>query len=256
MFSKAMGWYGYGSIRTLFRNKSVQKRRLQLTDMYFFDTVRTMYAGKTEEWNEYLLLATTALYRVTKLLPVDEPLRTALREYANRVLAGRMAEMHGAARGSSVIESDIEALLGFIAVARTLPEVKRENFLVLEREYRALRVVWAQETKAEMGRVQREEDPLRAARADHGLLRKERRVPSRVGIVSVKSDVARERQREILERLAKTSQAKISDFYEIFHGVSPKTIQRDLQDLVARNAVKKEGERRWTVYTLPESTSL
>jgi len=33
--------------------------------------------------------------------------------------------------------------------------------------------------------------------------------------------------------------------------VSEKTIQRELQALVATGAVKKEGERRWTRYSLP-----
>lgn len=59
-----------------------------------------------------------------------------------------------------------------------------------------------------------------------------------------------ERQEAILEHLKQAQQAKVSDFYSFFSNISSKTIQRDLQSLVAKNLLKKEGEKRWTVYTL------
>ena len=59
-----------------------------------------------------------------------------------------------------------------------------------------------------------------------------------------------DRQKTIMEHLKTAQQAKISDFYSIFEGISSKTIQRDLQSLVVKNILKKEGEKRWTVYSL------
>jgi DeoR/GlpR family transcriptional regulator of sugar metabolism len=59
-----------------------------------------------------------------------------------------------------------------------------------------------------------------------------------------------ERQRKIVEYVQKIPQAKISDFHAFFSGVSLKTIQRDLHDLVERNILKKDGEKRWTMYSL------
>jgi len=46
------------------------------------------------------------------------------------------------------------------------------------------------------------------------------------------------------------NQAKISDFHSFFGDISSKTIQRDLQDLVSKSVLKKEGEKRWTVYSI------
>lgn len=225
-----------------------------------------MYRGKTEEWSDRLLQVTGALYRVTGLLPADEPLRIALREYANQVLAGCIVEMRGALRGSAEPESKIETLLGFLAVARALTEVKQENFLVLEREYRAFLAAWAGIVKTRASGTQKGEEGglpiplLYRSKIGTGMhpsrMRRDESLLGRASIPSVNNQAAdnhaaSERQQAILDRLAKTPQAKVSDFYEILHGVSPKTIQRDLHDLVARNAVKREGERRWTIYTLP-----
>lgn len=64
------------------------------------------------------------------------------------------------------------------------------------------------------------------------------------------SDVISERQKKIVEHFKSSAQAKISDFYTAFGNISSKTIQRDLQDLVGKSILKKEGEKRWTTYTL------
>lgn len=69
------------------------------------------------------------------------------------------------------------------------------------------------------------------------------------GLLQISRDIT-DRQKRILEYIQQTSQAKISDFYAFFNDISPKTIQRDLQDLVSKDILKKEGEKRWTTYSL------
>lgn len=59
-----------------------------------------------------------------------------------------------------------------------------------------------------------------------------------------------ERQKTILAHLKESHQAKVSDFYPFFQEVSSKTIQRDLQNLVAKDILRKAGEKRWTTYVL------
>ncbi len=44
--------------------------------------------------------------------------------------------------------------------------------------------------------------------------------------------------------------ARLGDLHTLFGDVSSKTIQRDLFDLVSRNILRKEGEKRWTTYFL------
>lgn len=54
----------------------------------------------------------------------------------------------------------------------------------------------------------------------------------------------------IINLLKKKSHLTIKDFSEAIVGCSAKTIQRELLDLVAKGVVEKEGERRWSRYSL------
>jgi hypothetical protein len=58
------------------------------------------------------------------------------------------------------------------------------------------------------------------------------------------------RQEAILGLLKSQSGLTIKDFSRVIKGCSEKTIQRELIDLVERGLVKKEGERRWSTYSL------
>jgi hypothetical protein len=58
------------------------------------------------------------------------------------------------------------------------------------------------------------------------------------------------RKTAILELLKKQSNLTIKDFAKAISGCSEKTIQRELLDLVGKGIVKKEGERRWSTYSL------
>ncbi len=58
------------------------------------------------------------------------------------------------------------------------------------------------------------------------------------------------RQEAILALLKSQSGLTIKDFSRVIKDCSEKTIQRELLDLVEKGLVKKEGERRWSTYSL------
>ncbi len=58
------------------------------------------------------------------------------------------------------------------------------------------------------------------------------------------------RQHEILDLLKKQSHLTIKDFARVISDCSEKTIQRELIDLVEKGVVVREGERRWSRYSL------
>lgn len=58
------------------------------------------------------------------------------------------------------------------------------------------------------------------------------------------------RQTEIIEFLKGKDWVSIKDIVQIIPNVSAKTVQRELSDLVAKGALKKMGERRWSRYAL------
>ena len=59
-----------------------------------------------------------------------------------------------------------------------------------------------------------------------------------------------ERQESILNLLKNQSNLTIKDFSRVIKDCSEKTIQRELMELVQKGLIKKEGERRWSRYSL------
>jgi len=59
-----------------------------------------------------------------------------------------------------------------------------------------------------------------------------------------------QRQELIIKALEGQSGLTVKDFSKFIRDCSEKTIQRELIDLVARGLVKREGERRWSRYSL------
>jgi len=165
---------------------------------------------------------------------------------------------HGRASSGSAGEAwvDIEIMLGYLAVARVLGCADPINFLALEREYRLLADAFA---------VRGGDDARGLSAKEEGTLRvpgdntrdpvpvpaqNEKSVPHKTDLTPAAREEINERQKRIMDRLARTGQAKISDFFEHFGDISSKTIQRDLQDLTTRNLIRKAGDKRWTIYTL------
>ena len=196
---------------------------------------------------------TSALYRVTELLPRDEPLRRDIRASAGEVFSAAVAYAYGHDTKEVVVDVRIaiEILLGYFAMARSLGRINPMNFLVLDREYREFAkalVVLVPATIIKGGEA--------AKKFERGAEKESKTVFGKQSVAMKRpqieerqaGDGVNDRQKVILERLAQSGQVKISDFYKTFTGISSKTIQRDLQDLVTRNFIKKEGDKRWTVY--------
>lgn len=58
------------------------------------------------------------------------------------------------------------------------------------------------------------------------------------------------RQNEILNLLKNRSDLSVKDFMEVIKDCSEKTVQRELLELVDKGVIKKQGERRWSRYSL------
>lgn len=58
------------------------------------------------------------------------------------------------------------------------------------------------------------------------------------------------RQDIIIDLLKKNSNLTIKDFVKVIKNCSEKTIQRELISLVKKGVIKKQGERRWSTYSL------
>lgn len=234
---------------------------------------------------------TLALYRVTDFFPAEETLRKHLREKANE-LFGHVIEngYEKSAQKVEAIMAKIDAIKGYLGIARAMKFVHPINISVLEREYSFLGEIFQKGFRSSVQKnngshhennipagtsekIITEVDPLLnedlktweefslhihdskdGKKEDANLHINENETEQKPEITLGESlkrisfDI-NERQKVILEYLKKTQQAKISDLFSFFNDISSKTIQRDLQDLVGRQLLKKEGEKRWTVYS-------
>lgn len=225
----------------------------------------------SKELHRRVFELTLALYRVTDFFPQGEVLRRQLREKANEVF-GRVSEYDFSERAEHVtmeILGRIQSVRGYLGVARSMRFVKPINLTVLEREYDFLADFFTRELERFRGHYKEESVRAPVARAPSDTKSDPIIKEEKGNTVSEKlptwnefsshdakqdmhhiSETLNMRQEKILEHLKQSDKAKISDFYSIFNEISSKTIQRDLQDLVSKNFLKKDGEKRWTTYFL------
>jgi predicted transcriptional regulator len=80
---------------------------------------------------------------------------------------------------------------------------------------------------------------------------KELKKSTEITTLNEKNEVKKEdRVTQILEVLKSQPNSTIKDFSRIIKDCSEKTIQRELTILVEKGIIKKEGERRWSKYSL------
>lgn len=235
--------------------------------------------------HEQTLKLTIALYRVTDYFPKSEILRNDLRAKANEIfqqITERDADSEGSDEITESLIRKIRTIKGYMEIASTLNYVRPLNFAILEKEYDLIQQF------LEIDRAGRIEQPMREGikNEEHSSLldalakkdnqspetKKETRKGSNYALremkINKKEKIVSEtelsktgfherangelnkRQRVIMDRLAISGRGKISDFYTSLKGVSSKTIQRDLQNLVDKEVLKKEGEKRWTMYSV------
>jgi len=70
------------------------------------------------------------------------------------------------------------------------------------------------------------------------------------------SDIQKDRREAVLSVIKNKGKANIKDISTIIRGVSEKTIQRELLALIVEGVVLKQGERRWSTYSLAQANSI
>lgn len=206
---------------------------------------------------------TLALYRVTDFFPKDEPLRFKLRDEANRVFQSMIEYEYRMTHSfdPEVVIVRLSLFKSMLQLARSLQFVKSANLMVLEREYDALLSFFTQEARAWEGRRENAFVPESFAETQSGEVAKNRELPSADVIpdklankkkLPIPESALGERQKKIIEFIRRAGHARANDTHALFPHVSAKTIQRILQDLVESDFLKKEGDKRWTFYSIKD----
>ena len=165
----------------------------------------------------------------------------------------------GAAR--MALSRELLALSSVLSIARTGGLLSPMNAELIAREAHIL----LQEVAAyEEPRLFLDETPTLSGIAKKAFAREpmqrpiagKRHIQPKVGSLPAKkdieniSDIQKDRREAVLSVIKNNGKASIKDISTLIRGVSEKTIQRELLALIAAGRVLKQGERRWSTYSL------
>ncbi|MDO8510433.1 MAG: hypothetical protein Q7S15_02305 [bacterium] len=218
-----------------------------------------------------------ALYMISNLLSDKEPLKWDLRELGLRLLSLNTSFGSSSVSDKAVVLETVGArvveVVAKLEIARLAGLISEMNFTLLRREFGSLLELLAalehdMRTKGNFKlphdffaaeRHQSVDELLRNIkvslgqnRASQGLNRPTvPNVPS-LGASEISSvDLKKNKRRSaILSLVKKKGNITIKDVSEVVHNCSEKTIQRELLSMVSEGVLKKEGERRWSRYSV------
>lgn len=213
----------------------------------------------------------TAVYMITDFIKDNEPLKWKIRENALALMSLNIAftTVSLAERKSLIKEYHSLALeiVSLSSVAERSGLISEMNFHILSREFNALVSIIDKDENKKIHEETVILDPgFFATEYPKAEYQKATAPAAQVPVVSYKGHVKDigerpaqsvskddkdSRRSFILKLLSKKSALSVKDFADGIKGVSEKTIQRELLAMVALGIIKKEGERRWSTYSLP-----
>lgn len=163
-----------------------------------------------------------AVYRLTKLFPEGEVLIAQIRQTANLIVADLIAEDYREA------SRKIKTLDCFFKIAEKQNWTKRVNFVILNNKYKEL--LKEIETRPDQEKTDR--------------------VKEKTGqkIVRKKAKKLSQRQKKIFDFIKEKKLVQARDLFSVFPKLNPRTIRRDLRELVQKNLVHQKGRGRGSVY--------
>lgn len=193
-----------------------------LTRRLVFGTFRFMDS-------DFIIRLTFGLYRVTELLSRDSVLRSKIEESAGRILVNLILltkNQNPEEKNETIVRTlaELEMLLGYLQGVKRLRVINDKNFIVLEREYTKVRRFldlerqWAPEQP-----VAPKQQPAQA--------------PSLFNPRGLNS-----RQEKMVEILRYKERVQVWELKKLLPEVTKRTLRRDLDDLLKRNLVIREGE--------------
>lgn len=206
----------------------------------------------------------SALYLLTSFFDEREPMRWRLRHLGGELLARKESR-------NIVLE-----ILSALTVAKNASLISDTNFDIVNREFSTL--LPEGQSLGEIFKAIEEKEPNKAPTMEEKpslyisssvvneprareiikdkFVReparepaKEHREPRPEGAVAQKKN---SRQTTILNLLKKKKEIMVKDVTPLIPGVSEKTVQRELLSMVLSGILRKEGEKRWSRYSLAE----
>ncbi|MDO8655257.1 MAG: hypothetical protein Q7R48_02430 [bacterium] len=179
--------------------------------------------------SDFIIRLTFGLYRVTEFLSGDSVLRSKIEGSASRVLINLILltkNQSPEGKNETAIRAlaELEMLLGYLQGMKRLRVINDRNFIVLDREYAKVRRF------LDLERQWAPEQPA-APRQKPAL------VPSVFNPKGLNS-----RQEKMVGILRYKERVQVWELKKLLPEVTKRTLRRDLDDLLKRNLVIREGE--------------
>ncbi len=191
-----------------------------------------------------------ALYLVSNLIKDKEPIKWKLRERSMTLMSAALTlnddQSFDKDFAVRTVFSDILEILSTLSLAHMSGLLSEMNYNILRVEVEKIanilkdNLVIERETKGYVLSESFFKEDIIKAKSDVPV------VKDKVAEVPKKNN----RQETILGLLKTRSNLTIKDVAQVVTDCSEKTIQRELIDMVEKGLVKREGERRWSRYSL------
>ena len=216
----------------------------------------------------------TATHLMTRHIGQKEPLRTSLRQECISLL--RLLHVHDERISEDALSERILYIESLLDAAFHSGFISQINYAVVRNEYEALdkflrskqgvfgsteavvgdvffdipepKPVEVPKSVPQVSSVQSGTIIIKDKTISKGQTPKKRAVPKKKSATVAKRQNGR--RSTILDLLRRQKKVSVRDVAEVITGVSEKTLQRELLSLVEEGIVIKEGERRWSTYSL------
>lgn len=185
-----------------------------------------------------------AVYMVTNFLPDSEPVKWRLRDISLSILSHLTVPNNYLGH----LVSPIEQILSLINIARLNPGVSQMNFDILRQEYVALRDRLLSSASQDLLASAPVIEPVILNPDSRPQAVQSGRTP-KLGSGAAMARVPNGRRDLIYRIIKQQGPISIKDIARAVPGVSSKTVQRELSDLVRAGQLRREGERRWSRYS-------
>lgn len=215
----------------------------------------------------------SAVYLVTNLFSDSEPIKWTLRrkssELLSYILGYKDIQNSSASDFAFVVKTKVMEIVSLLEISSVSGLLSPMNFSILKTEFSNLLDVFQKDrfNKKETNSGVIPKDFFGEHRAPNAGIKGHSdvvRVVSTInnlptisgGSSSLERDIAKRsnRQNIIINLLKKRKELTIKDIALIIKDCSEKTIQRELISLIVSGVIKREGERRWSKYSLVSSS--
>ena len=190
---------------------------------------------------------TSALYLVTSLISDQEPIKWQLREKSLKFLSdinyltSQTTSLSKTVILPNSLTDNINELISLLDIGISSNLFSTMNFSILKREYQTVKQGVEERVKIEL---------MALPQATHQQPLPLTPSPKERGNPSLRGGQGGVRQDSILNFIRSRGASSIKEIAVSVPGFSSKTIQRELVSLVNKGVLKREGDRRWSKYSV------